>query len=148
MLIVALWLFFERTLAARPARHRGEPHRRAADGHLAPQAPASWPSALAAFIGALSGMLIAPTTTIYYDTGFLIGLKGFVGADHRRPVELPAGRASARLAVGLLEAFGSFWASAFKEVIVFTLILIPVLLWRSLCRASASRTTRNERRAR
>ena len=32
--------------------------------------------------------------------------------------------------VGLLEAFGSFWASAFKEVIVFTLI-IPVLLWRS-----------------
>jgi branched-chain amino acid transport system permease protein len=35
------------------------------------------------------------------------------------------------LAVGLLESFSSFWASAFKEVIVFTLI-IPVLLWRSL----------------
>jgi branched-chain amino acid transport system permease protein len=35
------------------------------------------------------------------------------------------------LGVGLLESFGSFWASAFKEVIVFTLI-IPVLLWRSL----------------
>jgi branched-chain amino acid transport system permease protein len=34
------------------------------------------------------------------------------------------------LFVGLLESFGSFWASAFKEVIVFTLI-IPVLLWRS-----------------
>ena len=32
--------------------------------------------------------------------------------------------------VGLLESFGSFYASAFKEVIVFTLI-IPVLLWRS-----------------
>ena len=34
------------------------------------------------------------------------------------------------LGVGLIEAFGSFWASAFKEVIVFTAIL-PVLLWRS-----------------
>jgi branched-chain amino acid transport system permease protein len=33
--------------------------------------------------------------------------------------------------VGLLESYSSFWASAFKEVIVFTLI-IPVLLWRSL----------------
>ncbi|MEJ0048837.1 MAG: hypothetical protein WDN04_24065 [Rhodospirillales bacterium] len=33
--------------------------------------------------------------------------------------------------MGLLEAYSSFWASAFKEVIVFTLI-IPVLLWRSL----------------
>ena len=32
--------------------------------------------------------------------------------------------------VGLLESFSSFYASAFKEVIVFTLIL-PVLLWRS-----------------
>jgi branched-chain amino acid transport system permease protein len=31
----------------------------------------------------------------------------------------------------LLESFSSFWASAFKEVIVFTLI-IPVLVWRSL----------------
>ena len=32
--------------------------------------------------------------------------------------------------VGVLESFSSFYASAFKEVIVFTLI-IPVLLWRS-----------------
>jgi branched-chain amino acid transport system permease protein len=32
--------------------------------------------------------------------------------------------------VGLLESFSSFWASPFKEAIVFTLI-IPVLLWRS-----------------
>ena len=31
----------------------------------------------------------------------------------------------------MIESFGSFWASAFKEVIVFTLIL-PVLLVRSL----------------
>ena len=35
------------------------------------------------------------------------------------------------LLVGQLESFSSFWASAFKEVIVFTLI-IPVLWWRSL----------------
>ena len=35
------------------------------------------------------------------------------------------------LLVGLLESYSSFWASAYKEVIVFTLI-IPVLLWRSL----------------
>ncbi|HEX5864809.1 MAG TPA: branched-chain amino acid ABC transporter permease, partial [Casimicrobiaceae bacterium] len=39
--------------------------------------------------------------------------------------------ASGALLVGLLESFSSFWASAFKEVIVFTLI-IPVLFWRSL----------------
>jgi branched-chain amino acid transport system permease protein len=37
------------------------------------------------------------------------------------------------LLVGLLESYSSFWASSYKEVIVFTLI-IPVLLWRSLAR--------------
>jgi branched-chain amino acid transport system permease protein len=40
------------------------------------------------------------------------------------------------LFVGIIESFGSFWASAFKEVIVFTLIL-PVLLVRSLYSAHA-----------
>jgi len=33
--------------------------------------------------------------------------------------------------VGLLESYTSFWLSAYKEVLVFSL-LIPVLLWRSL----------------
>ena len=85
---------------------------------------------MAAFIGALSGVLIAPITTIYYDTGFLIGLKGFVAAIIGGLASYPLAAAGA-LVVGLLEAFASFWASAYKEVIVFTLI-IPVLLWRSL----------------
>ncbi|HLU15875.1 MAG TPA: branched-chain amino acid ABC transporter permease, partial [Burkholderiaceae bacterium] len=85
---------------------------------------------LAAGIGALSGMLIAPVTTIYYDTGFLIGLKGFVAAIFGGLISYPVAAAGA-IFVGVLEAFSSFWASAYKEVIVFTLI-IPVLLWRSL----------------
>ena len=38
--------------------------------------------------------------------------------------------------MGVLESFSSFWASAYKEVIVFTAI-IPVLLWRSLGRRHA-----------
>ena len=69
-------------------------------------------------------------TTVYYDTGFLVGLKGFVGAIVGGLVSYPVAAAGALL-VGLLESFSSFWASAFKEVIVFTLI-IPVLVWRSL----------------
>jgi branched-chain amino acid transport system permease protein len=85
---------------------------------------------LAAAIGALSGLLISPITTIFYDTGFLIGLKGFVAAIIGGLVSYPLAAAGAVL-VGLLESYSSFWASAFKEVIVFTLIL-PVLLWRSL----------------
>ena len=84
---------------------------------------------LAAAIGALSGLLIGPITTVYYDSGFLIGLKGFVGAIVGGLASYPIAAAGA-IFVGLVEAFSSFWASAYKEVIVFTLIL-PVLLWRS-----------------
>jgi branched-chain amino acid transport system permease protein len=86
--------------------------------------------ALAGLIGAVSGLLIAPLTTMYYDTGFLIGLKGFVAAIVGGLASYPLALAGALL-VGQLEAFASFWASPFKEVLVFTLI-IPVLLWRSL----------------
>ena len=85
---------------------------------------------LAGLIGALSGVLIVPLTTVYYDTGFIIGLKGFTAAIIGGLASYPAA-ALAALGVGVLESFSSFWASAFKEVIVFTAI-IPVLLWRSL----------------
>jgi len=85
---------------------------------------------LASLLCAFSGVLIGPITTVYYDSGFLVSLKGFVGAIIGGLVSYPLAAAGALL-VGLLEAFASFWASGFKEVIVFTLI-IPVLLWRSL----------------
>jgi branched-chain amino acid transport system permease protein len=85
---------------------------------------------LAALIGAISGILVSPITTIYYDTGFIISLKGFVGAIIGGMTNYPLA-ALGSLIVGFLESYSSFWASAFKESIVFTLI-IPVLLWRSL----------------
>ncbi len=84
---------------------------------------------LAGILGALSGVLVAPLTTIYYDSGFLIGLKGFVAAIVGGLASYPLAVLAA-LVVGLVESFSAFWASAFKEVIVFT-VIIPVLLWRS-----------------
>ena len=85
---------------------------------------------LAGLIGAFSGVLIAPLTTVYYDSGFLVGLKGFVAAIVGGLVSYPVA-AIAAILVGVVESFSSFWASAFKEVIVFTVIL-PVLLIRSV----------------
>lgn len=86
--------------------------------------------ALAALMGAVSGILMAPITTVYYDTGFLIGLKGFVAATIAGLLSFP-GAAVAALAVGIVEAFASFFASAFTEIIVF-MLLVPVLLVRSV----------------
>ncbi|HEX5958694.1 MAG TPA: branched-chain amino acid ABC transporter permease, partial [Hyphomicrobiaceae bacterium] len=85
---------------------------------------------IAAAIGALSGVLIAPVTTVFYDSGFLIGLKGFVAAIVGGLISYPLA-AGAAVFVGIVEAFASFYASSFKEIIVFMLI-IPVLIVRSL----------------
>jgi branched-chain amino acid transport system permease protein len=130
LLIVALYQFFERTLYGKALRATAINRVGAQLMGISPALAGKLTFFLAAFIGALSGVLIAPITTIYYDTGFLIGLKGFVAAIIGGLASYPLAALGA-LAVGLLEAFASFWASAYKEVIVFTLI-IPVLLWRSL----------------
>jgi len=129
-LIVLLWLFFERTLYGKALRATAVNRLGARLMGISTTAAGALSFTMAAFIGALSGLLIGPTTTVFYDSGFLIGLKGFVAAVFAGLASYPAAAIGA-LGVGILESFGSFWASAFKEVIVFTAIL-PVLLWRSL----------------
>jgi branched-chain amino acid transport system permease protein len=128
-LIVALYLFFERTVYGKALRATAVNRIGARIVGIRTETAGRLCLTLAAAIGAISGILISPLTTMYYDSGFLIGLKGFVAAIVGGMVSYPIAAAGAIL-VGLLEAFSSFWASAFKEVIVFTLI-IPVLLWRS-----------------
>ncbi len=134
-LIVGLWLLFERTLVGKALRATAVSRLGAQLMGILPTGAGRLSIALAAAIGALSGVLIAPVTTLYYDSGFLISLKGFVGAVVGGLVSFPLGAAGA-LGVGLIESFSTFWASAYKEVIVFTLIL-PVLLWRSLAASQA-----------
>ena len=129
-LIVLLWLFFERSLFGKALRATAVNRLGARLMGISSQTSGQLTFAMAAFIGALSGLLIGPTTTVFYDSGFLIGLKGFVAAVIAGLASYPGALLGA-LFVGVLESFASFWASAFKEVIVFTLVL-PVLLWRSL----------------
>jgi branched-subunit amino acid ABC-type transport system permease component len=130
LLIGALYLFFEHTLYGKALRATALNRVGARLVGVSPNLAGSLTFLLAALLGAFSGVLIGPITTIYYDSGFLVSLKGFVGAIIGGLASYPLAAAGALL-VGLLESFSSFWASAYKEVIVFTLI-IPVLLWRSL----------------
>lgn len=130
LLIVLLYLFFERSFYGKALRATAINRTGARLMGIPTEFAGKLSFFLCALIGAFSGILIAPITTIYYDTGFLIGLKGFVGAIIGGLASYPIAALGAIL-VGLLEAYSSFWASAYKEIIVFTLI-IPVLIWRSL----------------
>ncbi|HMN74742.1 MAG TPA: branched-chain amino acid ABC transporter permease [Burkholderiaceae bacterium] len=128
-LILGLKLFFDLTLRGKALRATAVNRLGARLMGISSESAGTQSFALAAFIGALSGLLIGPSTTLGYDSGFLIGLKGFVAAIFGGLTSYPMTAVGA-LMVGVIESFSSFWASAFKEVIVFTMIL-PVLLWRS-----------------
>jgi branched-chain amino acid transport system permease protein len=130
LLIIGLYLMFERTIYGKALRAAAMNRAGAQLMGISPVLAGKAMFFLAALIGVMSGILIAPITTIYYDSGFLISLKGFVGSIIGGLVSYPLAAFGA-LAVGLIEAFSAFWASAYKEIIVFVLI-IPVLLWRSL----------------
>jgi branched-chain amino acid transport system permease protein len=85
---------------------------------------------IASLIAALSGLLLAPLINAAYFMGFMLGLKGFVAAILGGLVSYPVALLGAIL-VGLFESFTSFYASAYKEALVF-LLLIPALFYQSL----------------
>jgi branched-chain amino acid transport system permease protein len=124
-----LFFFFERTLLGKALRATAVNRLGARLVGVRVDMTARTAFALAAGIGAISGVLIGPLTTVAYDTGFLIGLKGFVAAIIAGLASYPM-TALAALAIGLIESYSAFFASAFKEAIVFA-IIIPFLLWRS-----------------
>ncbi|WP_346297001.1 branched-chain amino acid ABC transporter permease [Rhodopseudomonas sp. P1] len=129
-LMAALWLFFGYTRYGKALRATAVNRLGARLVGIRTSLSGQIAFLLASVIGAISGILIVPITTLYYDTGFLIGLKGFVAAIIGGLVSYPL-TAVAAIVVGIVESFSSFYASNYKEVIVFTLIL-PVLVLRSL----------------
>jgi branched-chain amino acid transport system permease protein len=129
-LMAGLYGFFGRTLAGKALRATAVNRLGARLVGIPTSLSGRIAFGLAGLIGAMSGILIAPLTTVYYDSGFLVGLKGFVAAIIGGMVSYPLAALAAVL-VGCVESLSSFYASAFKEVIVFT-VIIPVLLWRSL----------------
>ena len=130
VLVIGLRWFFGMTMQGKALRAAASDRLGARLVGIDANATASLAFALASFIAALAGVLIGAVTPLSYDAGFDIGLKGFVAAIMGGLVSYPLAAAGAVL-VGVLESLGSFWASAYHEVIVFTL-LIPVLVWLSL----------------
>ena len=130
VLVIGLRWFFNTTMQGKALRAAASDRLGARLVGIDGNATGAVAFGLAAFIAALAGILIGAVTPLSYDAGFDIGLKGFVAAIMGGLVSYPLAAAGAIL-VGVLESLGSFWASAYREVIVFTL-LIPILVWLSL----------------
>ena len=83
---------------------------------------------LAAALGALAGVLIAPIAFTSYDTGIMLGLKGFAAA-MLGGLGSFGGAVLGGLVLGLLEGLGAgFISSAYKDAIAFVVILAVLFL--------------------
>jgi branched-chain amino acid transport system permease protein len=83
---------------------------------------------LAAALGALAGVLIAPIAFTSYDTGIMLGLKGFAAA-MLGGLGSFGGAVLGGLVLGLLEGLGAgFVSSAYKDAIAFVVILAVLFL--------------------
>ncbi len=133
-MVAGLWLFFRSTLPGKILRATSVNRIGARLVGISPDLSGATAFGLASLIGAISGILIAPLTTVYYDSGFLLALKGFVGAVVGGLASFPLAAAGSLL-VGVLESISSFYASALKESLVFA-TLIPILLYMSIAQLS------------
>ena len=124
-----LYLYFETTIGGKALRATASNRVGARIVGIKPARAGTIAYLLASVLGAASGLLIGPVATLYYDSGFLIGLKAFIGAVVGGLMSYPL-TALGAMAIGLLESYASFFSSQLKEVLVFS-ALIPVLIWRS-----------------
>jgi branched-chain amino acid transport system permease protein len=129
IILSALFLFFERTRTGKALRACAINRKAAQLMGISPSRMSLLAFALAAAIGALGGIVMAPITRPTYDMGLVLGLKGFVAAIMGGMVSLP-GVVVGGLFLGVLENIGAgVISSSYKDIIAFVLLIL-ILLFR------------------
>lgn len=84
--------------------------------------------AIAGALGGLAGVLMTPITTLSYDVGVLLGLKGFAAAILGGFGSFP-GAIIGGIILGLLESLSAgYISSAYKDVVAFVVLLLVLFV--------------------
>jgi len=84
--------------------------------------------AIAGALGGLAGVLMTPITTLSYDVGVLLGLKGFAAAILGGFGSFP-GAILGGIILGLLESMSAgYLSSAYKDVVAFVILLLVLFV--------------------
>jgi branched-chain amino acid transport system permease protein len=85
--------------------------------------------ALATLIAAIAGVIIAPTTSLQFDTGRLFTISGFIAAAIGGMASFP-GAIIGGLFLGLVTQLTTAYISSLFSTAIALLILLAVLIWR------------------
>jgi branched-chain amino acid transport system permease protein len=129
VILAALATFFERTVLGKAVRACAVNRRAAQLMGISPGRMSLLAFVLAAALGAIGGIVLAPATTPIYDMGLKLGLKGFVAAIMGGLVS-SSGAVVGGLLLGILENLGAGVTKAgLKDIFAF-IALILILLFR------------------
>jgi branched-chain amino acid transport system permease protein len=129
VILAGLAYFLERTVLGKAVRACAVNRRAAQLVGISPGRMSLLAFVLAAALGAIGGIVLAPATTPIYDMGLKLGLKGFVAAIMGGLVSSP-GAVVGGLLLGVLENLGAGVTKAgLKDIFAF-IVLILILLFR------------------
>lgn len=126
--IVLLSFFFSHTLTGKAMRATAANRRAAALMGIDTGRMTMYSFGLAGALGAVAGVIITPITSLSYDVGVMIGLKGFAAAVLGGYGSF-AGAIVGGLSLGLMENFGAgLLSSAYKDVISFVVLILVLFI--------------------
>ena len=130
VVVGALFAFFARTLPGAAARACADNAFASRLVGISPRRMALFAFTVAAGVGAVGGIVIAPITGATYDMGLELGLKGFVAAVIGGLTNAPAAVLGG-YAVGLIESLVTgYLAPGYGSAITFALLLVVLSLQR------------------
>ena len=128
-IVGALYSFFHRTLLGKAVRAVADNPEGAVLVGISRRRLVMLAFALSGALGAMAGILITPMTSMSYNAGLMLALKGFAAAvlgGYGNTVGAVAGG----LLLGLMESFGAgFVSSTYKDAIAF-IVLLGILFIR------------------
>ncbi|MEM5788000.1 MAG: branched-chain amino acid ABC transporter permease [Syntrophobacteraceae bacterium] len=118
-----LHFFFHRTLLGKAMRAVSDNRMGAALIGISAGRLVALAFGLSGALGALAGILVTPITSMSYDAGLMLGLKGFSAAILGGYGSVP-GAVAGGLLLGVIESLGAgLISSAYKDAIAFLLLL-------------------------
>lgn len=119
----ALYLFFHRTLLGKAMRAAADNPLGALLLGISVRKVVSLAFGLSGALGALAGILVTPITSMSYDAGLMLGLKGFAAAI-LGGYGSTLGAVVGGLLLGILESMGAgLISSAYKDAMAFVVLL-------------------------
>jgi branched-chain amino acid transport system permease protein len=128
VVVILLHFFFNKTRTGKAMRATSFNRRAAALMGINVDRMVLLSFALSGALGAVAGIIIAPITTLSYNIGVMLGLKGFAAAV-LGGYGNSFGAVLGGLALGVLESLGAgMISSTYKDVIAFAVLLLVLFM--------------------